>query len=133
MKIISDSRIRSIISKGPKFRLPSQIDFNKCKEEIAVALNESCKRWCRREKVECNALNNWKVCIFNIIEKRISFHSNNHDLLPPKPKISFRLLKQGIKQFHKQFVLAQTDKAGNNCYCCLTASLHLSNVLTDHF
>ena len=29
LKIISDSRIRSIISKGPKYRLPSQIDFNK--------------------------------------------------------------------------------------------------------
>ena len=40
LKIISDSRIRSIISKGPKYRLPSQIDFNKCREEKAVALNE---------------------------------------------------------------------------------------------
>ena len=38
LKIISDSRIRSIISKGPKYRLPSLIDFNKCREEIAVAL-----------------------------------------------------------------------------------------------
>ena len=45
LKIISDSRIRSIISKGPKYRLPFQIDSNKCREEIAVALNEFCKRW----------------------------------------------------------------------------------------
>ena len=44
LKIISDSRNRSIISKGPKYRLHSQIDFNKCREEIAVALNEFCKR-----------------------------------------------------------------------------------------
>ena len=114
LKIISDSRIRSIISKGPKYRLPSQIDFNKCKEEIAVALNEFCKRWSRREKVECNALNSWKVCIFNIIEKLISFYSNNLDLLPPKPKISFRHLQQGIQQFHEKFVLAPADKTGNN-------------------
>ena len=69
LKIISDSRIRSIISKGPKYRLPSQIDFNKCTEEIAVALNEFCKRWCRREHAECNALNSWKISIFNIIEE----------------------------------------------------------------
>ena len=26
--------------KRSKYRLPSQIDFNKCKEEIAIALNE---------------------------------------------------------------------------------------------
>ena len=52
LKINQFSRIRSIISKGPKYRLPSQIDFNKCREEIAVDLNEFCKRWCRREHVE---------------------------------------------------------------------------------
>ena len=57
LKIISDSRIRSIGSKGSKYRLPSQIDFNKCRDEIAVALNEFCKRWCRREHVVCYALN----------------------------------------------------------------------------
>ena len=106
MKIISDSRIRSIISKGPKYRLPSQIDFNKCREEIAVALNEFCKRWCRREHVECNALNSRKISIFNIIEKRISFYSKN--------LLSFRHLKQGIRQFHEKFVLAPADKASNN-------------------
>ena len=114
LKIISDSRICSIISKGPKYRLPSQIDFNKCREEIAVALNEFCKRWCRREHVECNALNSWKISIFNIIEKRISFYSKNLNLLPPKPKLSFRHLKQGIQQFHEKFFLAPADIASNN-------------------
>ena len=69
LKIISGSRIRSIISKGLKYRLPSQIDFNKCREEKPAALNEFCKRWCRREHVECNDLNSWKNFIFNIIEK----------------------------------------------------------------
>ena len=114
MKSISDSRIRSIISKGPKYRLPSQIDFNKCREEITVAFNEFCKRWCRREHVECNALNSWKISIFNKIEKRISFYSKNLNLLPPKPKLSCRHLKQGIQQFHEKFVLVPADKASNN-------------------
>ena len=82
LKIISDS-IRSIISKGPEYRLPSQIDFNECREDIPFSLNEFCKRWCRRENVECNALSSWKLCIFNIIEKRISFYSNNLNLLRP--------------------------------------------------
>ena len=37
LKIISDSRIRSIICKGPNYRLPSRFDFKKCREEIAAA------------------------------------------------------------------------------------------------
>ena len=40
LKIIPDSRIRNIISKGPKYRFFSNIDFNKCRDEIAAALNE---------------------------------------------------------------------------------------------
>ena len=62
-----------------------------------------------------------------IIEKRISFYSNNLDLLPPKPKISFRHLKQGIQQFHEKFVLAPADKAGNNAI--VVWRLHYSNTL----
>ena len=50
LKIISDLRIRSIFSKGPKYRLASQIDFNKYREEIAiiVAFHVFCNRWCRK-------------------------------------------------------------------------------------
>ena len=40
LKIIPDSRIRNIIFKGPKYRFPSNIDFNKCREDITAALNE---------------------------------------------------------------------------------------------
>ena len=39
-KIISDSRIRYIVSKGPKYRVPSRIDFKNCREEIVSALND---------------------------------------------------------------------------------------------
>ena len=39
LKIISVSRIRSIIAKGPKYRLPPQIR-EKCRETIAASLNE---------------------------------------------------------------------------------------------
>ena len=63
----------------------------------------------RREHVECNALNSWKISIFNIVEKRISFYSKN--LIS---YLSFRHLKQGIQQFHEKFVLAPADKASIN-------------------
>ena len=114
MKIITDSRIRSVISKGPKYRFPTHIDFNKCRETIASALNDYCTRWCKREHVESNALNNWKLKIFKIIDERVLFYSNNLDLLPPKPKLSFRYLKQGIQEFHRKYVLAPADKTANN-------------------
>ena len=38
LKMISDLRIRYIVSNGPKYRFPSRIDFKKCREEVASAL-----------------------------------------------------------------------------------------------
>ena len=54
--------------------------------------------------VESNALNSWKL---NNFDGRISFYCNNLDLLPLKPKFTFKHLKKGIQEFHRRFVLAQ--------------------------
>ena len=52
--------------------------------------------------------------IFEIIDSRISFYCNNLELLPPKPKFTFRNLKKGFLEFRRKFVLVPVDKAANN-------------------
>ena len=127
LKIISDSRNRYIVSKGPKYRFPSRIDFKKCGEEIASALNDFGNRWCKREYVEPDALKEWKVSIFKIVDQCIKFYSQNTNLLPPKPKSTFRHLKQGIQDFHRKYVLVAADKAANNVV--VVWRLHYINTL----
>ena len=61
-----------------------------------------------------NALKEWKRSIFTIVDIRIKFYSQNTNLLTPKPKSSFRYLKQGIQEFHRKYVLVPADKAANN-------------------
>ena len=62
--VIPDARVRNIISKGPKYRFPSNIDFPKCRREIAASLNDLSNRWCKQENVEPDALKEWKINIF---------------------------------------------------------------------
>ena len=81
------------------------------REEIASALNDFGNRWCKREYVELDALKEWKVSIFKKVDQRIKFYSQNTNLLPPKPKSTFR---QGIQDFHRKYVLVPADKAANN-------------------
>ena len=45
------------------------------------------------------------------MDKRKKFYSHNTNLLPPKPKSSFRHLKQGRQEFHRKYVLVPADKA----------------------
>ena len=119
--------IRNIISKGPKYQFPSNIYFNKCREEIAAALNEFGNRWYKREYVEHKALKQWKLSILKLVNKRISFYSQNTNLLPPNRKTSLHHLKQGIQEFHKKYVLAPADKAANNVV--VVWRLHYVNIL----
>ena len=60
----------------------SRIDLKKCREEIASALNDFGNRWCKREYVEPDALKEWKVSIFKIVDQRIKFYSQNTNILP---------------------------------------------------
>ena len=90
------------------------IKFNSCRKEIAGALQEFYNRWCKRDHVESNALDSWKLNIFKIIDGRTSFSCNNLHLLPPKPKFTFNHLNDGIQEFHGRFVLAPADKATDN-------------------
>ena len=73
-----------------------------------------CNRLCKRQHVECDALKDWKLNIIKIIDRRISFYSQITNMLPRKPKISFRYLKSGIEEFHRRYVLVSADKAANN-------------------
>jgi hypothetical protein len=48
------------MSKGPKYRILSEIDFNTCRAEIADSLNSFCNKWCKREHADSSALSYWK-------------------------------------------------------------------------
>ena len=53
--------VKILFLEGPKYRLPSTIDFPKFRWEIAAPLNDFSKRWCKREKFEPDALKEWKI------------------------------------------------------------------------
>ena len=99
LNVIPDARVRNIISKGPKYRFPSNIDFPKRRREIAASLSDLSIRLFKQENIEPDALKEWKINIFKIIDTRISFYSRNTHLLLPKPKSSFVILNEVSRIF----------------------------------
>ena len=77
------ARVRNISFKVPKYRFPSDIDFPKCRREIAASLNDFSYRLCKWKKFEPDALKEWKINIFEISDIRFSFYSRNTYRLPP--------------------------------------------------
>ena len=77
---------------------------------MASAIHDFGNRCCKRQSVECNAMKEWNLSIFNIVDKHINFYSQNTNLLPLKHKSSFRHLKQGNQEFHRKYVLVQQTR-----------------------
>ena len=79
------------------------------------------------ESVECNDIKEWKLSIFNIVDKRLKLYLHNTNLLPSKPKSSFRHLKQGTQKFNRKYAFVLADKAANNIV--VVCRLHCINTL----
>ena len=105
---------RTILSKGPKYRLPDDIDCNACCEEMHDSLDIFTSKWCKREGTDNSALNNWELAIVYIIAKREKFYSSNPSCLPRKNKFQFKHLKNVVKHIHYNFVLVPADKAASD-------------------
>ena len=66
----------------------------------------------------------WKLSVFNIVDKRIKFYSQNTNLLPPKPNSSFIHLKQGIQEFLWEVCFGSSRQGCKQRCCCLSVTLH---------
>ena len=111
---IPDKGLRSLFKKGPKYRLPSRIDFTKCRSIVEEALQTYCKRWCKKEGVGVHALNDWKDEFLRIVDIRIENFTTHPHLYKQPPSRSVKALKRKMEKLHSKYVFAPADKAANN-------------------
>lgn len=112
--VLNNKKLKGIFFKGPKYRLPTKIDFITCLEHITDSLNKFTSLWCKRENIENSALNDWKNFILKKIKERVEFYVSNPHLLPPEPTYSLLDLKHDLIDLHKKYIFVPADKAANN-------------------
>ena len=111
---IPDKGLQSLFKKGPKYRLPSRIDFTKCRDIVEDALQTYCKRWSKKEGVGVHALNDWKNEFLRVIDIRIENFTKHPHLYKQPPSRSVKSLKKKMEKLHRKYVFAPADKAANN-------------------
>ena len=114
LNCIHDKGLRSLFEKGFKYRLPSRIDFTKCRSIVEEALQSYCKRWCKKENVGVHALNDWKNEFLRIIDIRIENFTKHPHLYKQPTSRSLGSLKRKMEKLHSKYVFAPADKAANN-------------------
>ena len=104
----------SLFEKGPKCRLPSRIDFTKCRSIVEEALQSYCKQRCKKENVGLHAFNDWKNEFLRIIDIRIENFTKHPYLYKQPTSRSVKSLKIKMEKLHSKYVFAPAYKAANN-------------------
>ena len=64
--------MRDLIAKGPKYREPCKVDWDKNLSLLCEAVDQYALQWTKREMVELSVLSYWKEMVKDQIEERIS-------------------------------------------------------------
>ena len=114
LNIVSDSKLRGLIAKGPKYREPLPFSFDKAKAEILLGLDNCIETWSSKTKLSNVLFQDWKSTIAAKIDKRIfAFQPNKnknkrHSILKLPPS------KECLSDLHSKYVMVPIDKAANN-------------------
>ena len=69
--IVKNAKLRKLLSRGPKYREPKQLDFISAKSEILKGIDNCIENYCDRYHLDKVVLKAWKVEIVKAIDERI--------------------------------------------------------------
>ena len=69
LSIIPNSKLRDLIGKGPKYREPCKVDWDKNLSLLCEAVDQYALQWAKREIVELSVLSSWKEMVKGQIER----------------------------------------------------------------
>ena len=119
LEIVRSDSLRNILKKGPKYRLPKKIDWNKNRENLAKFIEEYAEKWIGKEKKACQDnsihvynLQDWKIEVQRLVDKRIE----NGKIKINKGWSMYieGSLKTELDRLQDLYVITPTDKAQNN-------------------
>ena len=118
LDIVNNEVLKSLIRKGPKYRLPQKINWEQDRSIIKSFLDAYIDKWISKEKkvpgnnnINGSCLDIWKNKIFELVDKKIE--SGKHKLKTWNLRIDGDV-KRELDRLKENYVITVTDKAQNN-------------------
>ena len=115
LRIISNSPLRKLLTKGPNYREPKTINWRKCREKIDDGLN-SCiaKMIASKKDLHDNDIQPWKAAILQRVDEKIASLKRKIKPQRSNPVLKQPEVQQYLQELHEKYVLVPIDKAANN-------------------
>ena len=72
LNIVRISKLRDILSKGPKYREPRSFTWKQNSKLILDSVEEYARRWAKKEDVEVDTLSEWVKSVMSLVNRRVS-------------------------------------------------------------
>ena len=113
LDIVNNVKLRELISRGPKYRVPKPINWGHNFKLLMDAVEDFARKWSKREEANVNSLSEWVKAIKNKISHRISklkyfMKSKVNCVFKDKDVV------QCLTSLQNKYVIVPADKAPNN-------------------
>ena len=97
-------------AKGPKYREPCKVDWDKNLSLLCEAVDQYALRWVKWKTVDLSVLSSWKEMVKSQIEERISKLKQNFKQ-PTGKVLQNADVKACLSDLHNKYVFVPADKA----------------------
>ena len=100
--------MRDLIAKGPKYREPCKVDWDKNLSFLYEAVDQYALQWARWEMVALSVLSSWKEMVQGQINERISKLKQNFKQ-PTDKVLQNADVKACLSDLHSKYVFVPAD------------------------
>ena len=114
LRIISNLKLRKLLSKGPNYREPRTLNYRKCKQSIESSISSSIDNLAAKYQLNVENLLSWKNKILELVDLRINVLKSKRVPSTTKPVLQDEEVLSFLSDIHDKFVIVPIDKASNN-------------------
>ncbi len=114
LRIVENSKLRQLLTKGPNFREPQTINYGKCQTIINESLDSYITNLASKTNHTEEQLRIWNQAVKQKVSENIRNLKNRNKPSRTKPVLSNHEVKIYLEQLKSRYVIVPIDKAANN-------------------
>ena len=114
LRIVSNPKLRKLLSKGPNYREPKMLNYRNCRKSIESSLSSAVEKFATKYDLSVEALSSWKAKILELVDDRLRVLKFWKVPSITKPILQDEEVITALSELHNNFVVVPIDKASNN-------------------
>ena len=130
LRIVENAKLRKLLTKGPNYREPRSINFNKAVTEITAGLENCIENLANKTKYDKKTFDQWKKIILEKIFLKVEKLKSKMKFSFTKPALSDPNVLSYLQTLHRKYVIVPIDKASNN-FAFICKHFYISKILSE--